>query len=396
MLRLANFESSLLGLLRMTKDAIIVGGGVIGCSIALRLARAGIKVAVIERGRVGCEASRAAAGMLSPQTEARGPGPFLDLCLRSRSMYREFAGLLGELSGINVEYKDEGTLSIALDGEDEEDMNQWSSWQAAAGLSIEVLSAEETRIIEPVVTQLASRAIFIPEDHQVDNRRLMDALDLACRRAGVEIVEGREATSLKIARGKAAGVICGDRHFDAGAVVVATGCWSSRLLKPAGIDVAITPARGQMIALSSESAQIARTIHSSKCYVVPRNDGRILVGATVEHVGFHKANTAGGVNSLLAAAIEIAPSLHECEIVEMWSGLRPDTPDHLPGLGSCGVDNLLLATGHFRNGILLAPVTAELIAELLINSRTPEELKPFSPDRFEKTTAASSQQPRRI
>ncbi len=146
-----------------------------------------------------------------------------------------------------------------------------------------------------------------------------------------------------------------------------------------------------MIALSGAVAKIARTIHSSKCYLVPRNDGRILAGATVEHVGFRKANTAGGVNSLLRAAIEIAPSLQDSEIVEMWSGLRPDTPDHLPALGHGGVDNLFLATGHFRNGILLAPVTARLIAEQLINSRTPDELKPFSIERFEKIAAVSGQ-----
>ena len=373
----------------MTKDVIIVGGGVIGCSIALKLARAGLKVAIIERGRIGCEASRAAAGMLSPQTEAPGPGPFLDLCLRSRAMHRGFADLLAELSGIDVEYKDAGTLSIALDGEDEDDMSRWSSWQSSAGLGIEDLTADAISRIEPAVTRLATRAIYIPEDHQVENRRMMDALDVACRRAGVEIIEGDEVTSITVERGKVGGVVCGTRRFDAGTVVIAAGCWSSRLLEPLGLNITITPARGQMIALGGPPASINRTLHSSKCYLVPRNDGRILVGATVEYVGFRKANTAGGVNSLLASAIEIMPSLQSCEVVATWSGLRPDTSDHLPVIGPSGVDNLLLATGHFRNGILLAPVTAELIAERIIKGRDREELKPFSFERFEKMSAVS-------
>jgi glycine oxidase len=372
----------------MTKDVIIVGGGVIGCSIALKLARAGLTVAVIERNRVGSEASRAAAGMLSPQTEASGPDPFLDLCLRSRSMYRGFAELLAELSGIDVEYRDEGTLCVVAEGECESEIDRWSSWQISAGLELEVLPASVLNSIEPAVTQSATRAVFIPKDHQVENRRLMDALDVACRRAGVEIVEGYAVTSLIVERGKATGVMCGERRFDAGAVVVAAGCWSTPLLEPVGLSITVTPARGQMIALRAAGLSINHILHSSKCYLVPRNDGRILAGATVEYAGFHKAVTAHGINSLLEAAIELVPALEASEIVESWSGLRPDTIDHLPVLGLSGIDNLLLATGHFRNGILLAPITAELIAECLINSRTPDELRPFGSERFEETSVA--------
>ncbi len=373
----------------MAKDVIMVGGGVIGCSIALKLARAGLTVAVIERGRVGGEASRAAAGMLSPQTEASGPDSFLDLCLRSRSMYRGFAEHLKELSGIDVEYRDEGTLCVVAQGEDESELDRWSSWQTGAGLELEVLPASVIKSIEPAVTQSATRAVFIPKDHQVENRRLMDALDMACRRAGVEIVEGLEVTSLIAERGKIRGVMCDERRFDAGAVIVAAGCWSSRLLDPIGLNITVTPARGQMIALRASGFSINHTLHSSKCYLVPRNDGRILAGATVEYAGFHKAVTAHGVNSLLAAAIELVPSLKTSEMIEAWSGLRPDTSDHLPVIGQTGIDNLLLATGHFRNGILLAPITAELIAECLINNRTPDVLRPFGFERFYETSMAS-------
>lgn len=371
----------------MTKDVIIGGGGVIGCAIALKLAGAGLKVGIIERGRIGCEASRAAAGMLAPQTEAASPGHFLDLCLRGRDMHRGFAEMLAEISGIDIEYRDAGTLAIALGGEDE--MLGWSSWQADAGLRFEKLSPAAIRSLEPAVTELAARAIFIPEDHQVENRRMMDALDIACRQAGVEIVEGEEVISLTVEHGKAKGVVCEKDRFDAGAVVVAAGCWSSRLLEPVGLNITITPARGQMIALAGAQVSISRTLHSSKCYIVPRGDRRLLVGATVEYVGFHKANTVGGISSLLAAALEVVPALKESEIIETWSGLRPDTQDHLPILGPSGIDNLLLATGHFRNGILLAPITAELIAECVINNRAQDWLSPFSFERFEKRAAVT-------
>jgi glycine oxidase len=370
----------------MMKDVIMVGGGVIGCSIALKLAQSGLTVAVIERSRVGGEASRAAAGMLSPQTEASGQNPFLDLCLRSRSMYRDFARLLTEMSGIDVEYRDEGTLCVVAEGESESEIDRWSSWQIGAGLELELLPASLINDIEPAVTQSAARAIFIPNDHQVENRRLMDALDVACRRAGVEIIEGHEATSLIVEHEKATGVMCGEHRFDAGAVVVAAGCWSSRLLEPVGLNITVIPARGQMIALRAAGFSINHTLHSSKCYLVPRNDGRVLAGATVEYAGFHKSITVSGINSLLKAAIELVPLLESCEIVEAWSGLRPDTADHLPVIGSTGIDNLWLATGHFRNGILLAPITAELIAECIISGRVPNELKPFGIERFEETS----------
>jgi glycine oxidase len=381
--RLADATGKLLGLPVMKKDVIVIGGGVIGSSVALALARAGSKVAVFERGRVGCEASRAAAGMLSPQVEAVSRGPFLDLCLRSRSMYRDFAAALTDASGIDVEYKDEGTLFVALSDEDEREMSGWASWQADVGLALEQVTADSTRKLEPAVTELASRAIFIPNDHQVENRRLMDALDVAMRRAGIEVIEGEEVTSLLIERERVTGVACGNRRFYAGAVVVAAGSWSSKLLEPVGLRVQITPARGQMIAVQAANSAIRCVLHSKRCYLVPRKKGRILIGATVEYAGFHKAVTVQGINSLLAAAIELVPSLEACEIIESWSGLRPDTPDHLPVIGQSGIRNLLLATGHFRNGILLAPVTAELITDALINNRVPDEIKAFSVERFQ-------------
>lgn len=351
----------------MNADAIVVGGGVIGCSIAWRLAQSGLKVTVFERGRVGREASRAAAGMLSPQGEAQGPGPFFEFCLRSRAMYRSFAEEITEASGIDVEYKDDGTLFVVVGGEDEKAKTKWAAWQLEAGLPLEHVSADDLRKFEPAVTELATRAIFLPEEHQVENRRLMDALEVAMKRTGVELMEEAEVSALTFERGRVAGVMSAGKRFDAGVVIVAAGTWSSRLLEPLGLNVKVIPARGQMIAVRGNGSPIKRVLHSSKVYIVPRNDGRILIGATVEYAGFHKAVTAGAINHLLSAAVELIPSIANFEMVETWCGLRPDTIDHLPIIGKSGVDNLVLATGHFRNGILLAPITSNLIAETILN-----------------------------
>ena len=366
----------------MAQDVIIIGGGVIGCSIALRLAEAGLKVTLVERGRAGCEASRAAAGMLCPQSETRGPSPFLNLGLRSRSIYRSFTDHLMELSGIDVEYRDEGVLFVQLEGEDDKQVAHWFKWQTEAGLKLERIAESNLRMNEPAVTEQATGAVFIPGDHQVENRKLMDALAVAVKRAGVEMIEGSEVSRLIVNRDRVEGVVSGVERLEAGAVVVAAGCWSARLLAPLGLNIKIVPARGQMIALKGSASPLSRVLHSTRCYLVPRRDGRILVGSTVEYAGFEKGITAGGIASLIAAAVELVPSLEEFEIVEAWSGLRPDTADHLPVMGDSGIKNLFIASGHFRNGILLAPVTAELISELILSGRAPDELQPFGVERF--------------
>jgi glycine oxidase len=375
----------------MTKDVVIVGGGVIGCSLALRLAQAGLQVAVYERGRIGGEASRAAAGMLSPQAEASEPGPFFDLAFHSRALYRDFAAQLTELSGIDIEYKDEGTLAVALVGEKTDGMDGWASWQTDANLQLEHLPAATLRHLEPALTESASRAIYIPGDHQVENRRLMDALDTAIRRAGVEVIEGKAVDSIIVEQGKAIAIISDGIRTDAGVIIVAAGSWSGGLLAPLGLNAQTIPARGQMIALRG-AVHLHHVVHANHCYVVPRNDGRILIGATVEYVGFQKAVTAGGIGALLKAAIAVVPSLAGCEIIETWAGLRPDTADHLPVLGPSGIERLILATGHFRNGILLAPITAQLLAAYIIDNRAPLALQPFSVERFAAAPAASRQQ----
>ena len=375
----------------MTTDVTIIGGGVIGCTIAWRLAQQGLKVTLLERGRIGCEASRAAAGMLSPQGESQTPGPFFDLCLNSRSIYRRFADELGEASGIDVEYNDDGTLFIVSQREDQQEKTAWTSWQIDAGLRLERLTPEDANRLEPAITREAASAVFLPDEHQVENRRLMDALKAAMKRAGVHVFEGAEVSSLITGHGKVAGVGLRRERLLSGAVVVAAGAWSASLLEQLNLNVELIPARGQMIALKGKTSPIKRVLHSSEIYIVPRRDGRLLAGATVEYAGFQKAVTVAGVNHLLSAAIKLVPSLGGFEVVETWSGLRPDTVDHLPIIGPSSIDNLTLATGHFRNGILLAPITADLMSELIVLGRVPEQLKPFGVERFHSGQPEASQ-----
>jgi glycine oxidase len=298
-------------------------------------------------------------------------------------MWRTFASELTDASGIDVGYNDEGTLFVVLEGEDEEKVTSWVNWQFEAGLRLERLTADELRGMEPAVTDSATRAIFLPDEHQVDNRRVMDALEIAIKQAGVELIEGAEVTALTTDKGKVAGVVAGGQRLDAGTTIVAAGTWSSPLLKPLGLEVRVVPVRGQMIAVKGETNPITRVLHSSGVYLVPRRDGRILIGATVESAGFRKSVTAAGLRSLLEAGLGLAPGLEGFDVIESWAGLRPDTEDHKPVIGATGIPNLLLATGHFRNGILLAPVTAELLTRIVTSDgHVPDELRPFEIERF--------------
>ncbi|HEU4389007.1 MAG TPA: glycine oxidase ThiO [Blastocatellia bacterium] len=368
----------------MTYDVIVVGGGIIGCSIAFKLSSQKLSVLLIERGTIGCEASRAAAGMLSPQAEAPSAGPFFDLCLRSRNLYPGFASSVSEASGLDVQYRDEGTLCVVIDDADEHEQRDWARWQFEAGLPIEAVEREALAGLEPALTRSARSAVFIPEDHQIENRLLMDGLSLAVKRSGVATTEGVEVESLVCEKDRVTGVNAGGARYSAHTVVVAAGSWSSRLLEPNGVNVSVVPARGQMIALKPARALLAHVVYSRGCYLVPRRDNRIVIGSTVEYAGYEKATTAATLMSLLSAAIRVVPALSDSVVAECWSGLRPDTSDHLPVLGSCSMENLILATGHFRSGILLAPVTAEMISDVILTGETPAAIKPFAADRFKQ------------
>ena len=366
----------------MKSDVIVVGGGIIGCSIALRLLRSGLRVTLIERGHPGCEASGAAAGMLSPQVGALKPDGFFDLCMRSRSLYPEFLEDLTQLTSEPVEYNPEGTLCLALEGEPAADLDDWATWQLRSGLNLEAVSREDIHHIEPNVTRQAVRGILVHGDHQLDNRQLMKVLTTALRNSGATLRTGISVESLTTEKGSVIGVQANGERYHAAKTVVAAGSWSGNLLVSLGLILPTTPARGQMIAFKGSGRPIRRTVHTNKIYVVPRCDGRVLAGATVEYAGFDKRVTPDEIEALGCAAYEAVPMLREFEIVEKWAGLRPDTPDHLPILGQSGIPGLVLATGHFRSGILLAPVTAELISNLILSGEESPELRPFDIARF--------------
>ncbi|HYH81905.1 MAG TPA: glycine oxidase ThiO [Longimicrobium sp.] len=364
-------------------DVVVVGGGVIGCAVARCAARAGLSVVVLERGVPGAEASRAAAGMLSPLAEAKEPGAFLDLLIAARALYPAFAAAIGEETGIDVGYGDAGTLFLSLREEDDAELAHRFAWQTAAGLCVERLTAGETRDVEPAVSPAVRFALRFPGDHQVDNRALAAALPLAAGRAGAEVRSGVEAVAVLREGGRVAGVELADGgRIHAGAVVVAGGSWAGRL-RGLPRPLPVEPVHGQLVAMESTPPLFRHVVDSPRCYLVPRACGRVIAGATVERVGFSKSVTPWGVRRLLEGAVEIAPALDHAPLVETWSGLRPGTPDGLPILGrDPGVPNLLYATGHFRNGILLAPLTGEAIAALLLGEAPAWALEPYGVERF--------------
>lgn len=368
---------------RQAPEVVVVGGGVIGCAVARHLALRGARVTVLERGEPGAEASRAAAGMLSPLAEAGEPGAFLDLLLRAREGFPAYAAALREETGVEVGYSDVGTLFLALTEADEREMERRLAWQSAAGLPVQRLTAEEALALEPGITHDVRWALRFPGDHQVDNRELTRALLEAAVVGGAEVRAGIGVDRLAWAGGRLAGVELetGER-VEADAVVVAAGCWAGRL---GGLPrpLPVLPVQGQMMAVAVDPQRLRHTVDSPRCYLVPRADGRLIVGATVERGVWRKAVTPAGICSLARGATEIAPWLADLPIVETWSGLRPGTPDDLPVLGpDPEIPNLFYATGHFRNGILLAPLTGEIIGEAVLGGNAGVDLAPFSIARF--------------
>jgi glycine oxidase len=362
-------------------DVLIVGGGVMGCSVALKLAQAGAKVTVLERSIPGAEASSAAGGILAPQMESHGPGPFMDLCLRSRGMYPAFARELLELSGIDVAYRECGLIRAAFTDDAAQKLAADAAWQKALGLRADLLSGDEARKLEPSLSPRIVAAVHLPDDHQVDNRLLTRALSMAAARVGVRFRTGY-VRGIAQEGNRAVGVDLEGETLRADAVVVAAGSWSG-LVAGARVDPKVVrPARGQMVQLQTRLPVLSHVIFCDQGYLVPRTDGRLLAGSTMELVGFEKQVTAVGLAKILTMALELCPSLADAPVQEFWAGLRPYTEDQLPILGPGPLDGLFLATGHFRNGILLTPITAKLMAQAVLGQPTSVDLRPFRHDRF--------------
>lgn len=371
-------------------DAAIVGGGVIGCAIAWRLAQAGMKVVVIERGEVGREASHAAGGMLVPLAEADEADDLFHLCVASRAMYADFARELQEASGIDVEYRTEGTLYLSLKDEDDEELERRWQWQHAAGLNVKRLNADCARKLEPQINAGLRWALKFPDDHQVNNRLLIAALHLAAQKAGVEFQTHTEVERLLIesiaGQKQIAGVSTSRGEIKSKTVIVAAGSWSSFLKSETETllpKLNVQPVHGQMVAVEMPALPVNHTIYSCRAYVVPRLGGFLIAGSTSDKFGFEKRVTAGGMASIIERAKEILPNFSNLKITETWSGLRPRATDGLPVIGIDGsVAGLIYATGHYRNGILLTPITAKAVSEIVLHGESRVSFSQFSPQRF--------------
>jgi glycine oxidase len=350
--------------------------------------------------------------MLAPQVEADAADAFFALASASRDAYPNFARELEAESGINIELDRTGTLYLAFTETDEEECARRYAWQTRAGLQVERLTASEVRALEPQVSARVRSALRFPLDGQVENRLLTAALVRACEACGVRVITETEVTSIKIEDGRAACVETSRGTMRANSFVVACGAWSSLHLlqrdrisfnrrgdqreEQRGSDAAcprIEPVRGQMLCFAPLTPPLVRhVVYSPRGYIVPRRDGRLLAGTTTEHAGFDKSLTDAGRQIITTYAREIAPAVEELKLADAWAGLRPRAADDWPVIGACadGVPNLFYATGHYRNGILLAPLTGALVARMILERESvPDMLKPFTPERFRRAVASA-------
>jgi glycine oxidase len=366
-------------------DVAIAGGGVIGGAIAMELAGAGLRVGVFDRQQPGQEASWASAGILSPAPENPGMIAMVEMGKASFARYPEFVARVEEISGKSTGFRPKGTLEALFSHDTKAELSTIIAVHHGLGLKAEPLRAEDARELEPALSEEVEAAVLRPEEASIDNRALTAAVLEAAARSGTEIFPGSGARAVWREGDRCKGLMLQDEKIEAQWTIIAAGCFSAAIEGVAPY-APVRPAKGQMAALRADDLKIERVLWAEKIYLVPRNDGRILAGATVEHAGFDKRVTAGGIEKILSAAIELAPGLKNARIEETWAGLRPDTPDHMPILGPADVDGLLMATGHFRSGILLTPITARLMREWITEQRVSVDWERFSPLRFQSAS----------
>ena len=371
---------------------VIIGAGVIGLGIAWRLAGRA-EVSVFDRGKAGAGASHAAAGMLAACCEAEpGEEALVALGRESQARWPAFADELLRESGIDVELRGEGTLVLALTADDQAEIAHRLEFQRRLDLPLEWLSAAQTRAREPHLAGKIAGALFSPQDHQVENRKVTQALRVAAEAKGAKIYEHRPVKEIVAQGGRTSGVAFEDGSTAAADVVVlAAGAWSRTIGGlPPDRRPPVRPVKGQMLALRMNPAAplLTHVLWAPSAYLVPRRDGRLIVGGTVEEKGFDDSITAGGVLALLEAAWRAIPAIEELPIEEIWAGHRPGSRDDAPIVGQGPLEGLFYATGHHRNGILLAPVTADAVAAMVLDDVTEPAIKPFGLERFLPARAA--------
>jgi len=374
-------------------EVLIVGGGVIGLSIARELHRNGVRrIAVVERGSVGQEASWAAAGMLSPNVETDVGTVFHRFCRESLEMYPRFAAELFDETGVDVELDRSGTMFVAFGEDDGKKLVAEYQKLHDAGIEVETLSGEDILKAEPELSSLVQTGLSFSSDWQVENRKLLAALRRYAELNGIEIIENTSIDELTVESGRVRGARSESAEYLANATVLATGAWTS-LIKFGGFasPISIKPIRGQMIRFDCGTRFLEKVVYGPGCYLVPRVDGRILAGSTTEDVGFEKGVTETAVKHLSEAAYAILPALRELEIAGSWSGLRPRSEDAMPVIGSVtGFEDLAVATGHYRNGILAAPHTAKIVAERIVSGAKSAYFDAFDPNRFAAAVSAKA------
>lgn len=358
-----------------TADAVVVGGGVIGLACACELRRRGLRVTLIERGRPAREATWAAAGIIAAHHYGAGPGPLFDLLRRSLAAYPAF---LESIGADDVDWSSDGTVAVARTGAEAEELEARVSWLLEAGYQAELLWPWELRGLEPVCTGAVETAALFQGDASLDPRRLATALEQAVRSAGIEVLTDAPATSVQTSGGRVTGVCLTDQTVEAPRVVLAAGAWSASLAP--GFRLPVRPCKGQMCAVRAEGPR--RAVNFPEGVIVPRADGRVALGVTQEDAGFDAHIDPVAIRQVQADAAVIVPGLTGAEIVETWMGFRPQSADGFPVIGPTPVQGLTVATGHFTKGIALAPVTAQLVADLVCGGKLDPLLRPFGVDRF--------------
>jgi glycine oxidase len=371
------------------ETVLVVGGGVIGGAVAFALSRRGLKVTLIERGHVepsraigrGPEGSSAAAGILGAQLEGlQGDGPLTRLCLDSRARYPVWVEAIRALSGSDVEFRPAGALEVAFEASALAALQRDAAWQREAGLPVEQLDAAGVRALEPSLSTDVVGGVRFPDDPRIDPPSLLAALRVAAERSGVIFRAETTVARVLTRSGRASGVVLADgTTIESDAVVITAGSWSTLIGDTSLSDDAVMPVRGQIVELKLPAPVLRGVVEGPRCYFSPRDDGRILVGSTLEFVGFRGGATAAVVRDLLAAAIHLLPALGDATVIRTWSGFRPRSTDERPLIGFVNIEGLVIATGHFRNGVLLAPITGEIVAALLTGEAPPVDLGPFNP-----------------
>ncbi len=373
-------------------DAIIVGGGVIGLSCAWRSAQRGARVVVLDRSRPPAGATRVSAGMLAPIGELTfGEPDLLRMTLASRDLYADFVAELEAATGISTGYRHQGALHVALDRDEAAELRRVHELQLSLGLDAEWLTPRRCRELEPGLSPSVNGGVYAEGEASVDPRVLTEVLLAALAAKGVEVRTEVEVAEALLDGERIAGVRTGDGdELRAAAVVLAAGAWSGQAeWLPEHARPPVRPVKGQVVELRAPDGAVPceRIVGAERVYVVPRADGRLIAGATVEEQGFDTTVTAGAIHEILREAYRLLPDVAELEFVEAAVGLRPGTPDNLPLIGPGGLDGLLWATGHYRNGILLAPLTADAVAELLDRGELPESAAAASPERLGRGAA---------